>query len=249
MTKKREKKKTKKVEKINKYSIKTRNINRNTGGMKRELKNLEDSQLFRDINIKKKILRAKNSKGGNIKKISKKIKKIKIKKGNDKKNESISAKDISKGYITQEHKINTVTIKRKNRNKVNNRNDWHKKISNIIYKYILNDVEYFELKEVLSYINVVLGINLNYSGIRIKDKDSFLKKMNNILNNRFKIYYNKIFVTEDNLLYFFNYLSGFIKMNPNEIIEHIKKKCKIQIIEEYIHLDEYFKPRLVLIEK
>ena len=53
----------------------------------------------------------------NIKKISKKIKKIKIKKGNDKKNESISAKDISKGYITQEHKINTVTIKRKNRNK------------------------------------------------------------------------------------------------------------------------------------
>ena len=124
-----------------------------------------------------------------------------------------------------------------------------KKIYIEVNKYIFQGNEYFDLKEVLAYLYDKLKINLDSSNNKIKDKEEFKIKMNEILDKLFVIYFNKILITEDNLKKFLEYLSQYIKLEPNEIIKSLNMKNKIQKIEENIELEQYFKPKLILVEK
>ena len=100
----------------------------------------------------------------------------------------------------------------------------------------------------LSLLNEQLHINLD-SISKIKDKDVFKKEMNEILDKLFLIYFNKILITEENLKKFLDYLSQYIKLDTNEIIKILNMKIVKQTIEENIQIEQYFKPRLVLVEK
>ena len=130
---------------------------------------------------------------------------------------------------------------------INQKKDF-KKIYVEIRKYKYQDKEYFDLKEVLSLLNEQLHINLD-SISKIKDKDVFKKEMNEILDKLFLIYFNKILITEENLKKFLDYLSQYIKLDTNEIIKILNMKIVKQTIEENIQIEQYFKPRLVLVEK
>ena len=123
-----------------------------------------------------------------------------------------------------------------------------KKINVEIRKYKYQNEEYFDLKEVLSLLNEQLHINLD-SISKNKDKDDFKKEMNEILNKLFLIYFNKILITEENLKKFLDYLSQYIKLDTKEIIKILNMKIVQQTIEENIQIEQYFKPRLVLVEK
>ena len=100
----------------------------------------------------------------------------------------------------------------------------------------------------LSLLNEQLHINLD-SISKIKDKDVFKKEMNEILDKLFLIYFNKILITEENLKKFLDYLSQYIKLDTNEIIKILNMKIVKQTIEENIQIEQYFKPRLILVEK
>ena len=124
----------------------------------------------------------------------------------------------------------------------------HKKIYVEIIKYKYQDKEYFDLKEVLAFLTEQLHINLDSSN-KIKDKDNFKKEMNEILNKLFLIYFNKILITEENLEIFLDFLSKYIKLDTKETIKLLNKQIVEQTIEENIQLEQYFKPRLILVEK
>ena len=130
---------------------------------------------------------------------------------------------------------------------INQKKD-HKIIYVEIIKYKYQDKEYFDLKEVLAFLTEQLHINLDSSN-KIKDKDIFKKEMNEILNKLFLIYFNKILITEENLKKFLDYLSQYIKLDTKEIIKILNMKIVQQTIEENIQIEQYFKSRLVLVEK
>ena len=124
-----------------------------------------------------------------------------------------------------------------------------KKIYIEINKYIFQGNEYFDLKEILNILYDKLKINLDSPNNKIKDKDEFKLKMNEILNKLFIIYYNKILITENNLNLFLEFLSKYIKLEPKEIIKLLNTNNIKHTIKENIQLDQYFKPRLILVEK
>ena len=124
-----------------------------------------------------------------------------------------------------------------------------KKIYTEINKYIFQGNEYFDLKEILNILYDKLKINLDSPNNKIKDKDEFKLKMNEILNKLFIIYYNKILITENNLNLFLEFLSKYIKLEPKEIIKLLNTNNIKHTIKENIQLDQYFKPRLILVEK
>ena len=220
------------------YQIKTRHRDKKLTSMSREVKNLKENNWFNKNNSQSLQLKSINLNQANPKikiKILKKIKKYNKK--NDKKiiNLSLDEKpnnqnDIKKGKIVNQ-KIES------------------KKIYIEINKYIFQGNEYFDLKEILNILYDKLKINLDSPNNKIKDKDEFKLKMNEILNKLFIIYYNKILITENNLNLFLEFLSKYIKLEPKEIIKLLNTNNIKHTIKENIQLDQYFKPRLILVEK
>ena len=220
------------------YQIKTRHRDKKLTSMSREVKNLKENNWFNKNNSQSLQLKSINLNQANPKikiKILKKIKKYNKK--NDKKiiNLSLDEKpnnqnDIKKGKIVNQ-KIEP------------------KKIYIEINKYIFQGNEYFDLKEILNILYDKLKINLDSPNNKIKDKDEFKLKMNEILNKLFIIYYNKILITENNLNIFLEFLSKYIKLEPKEIIKLLNTNNIKHTIKENIQLDQYFKPRLILVEK
>ena len=217
------------------YQIKTRNRLKKLSSMAREVKNLKGNDYFQKTS--KKNSKQKNT---NINKPKKKINK-KIKSEDD----NSLLKNVK---IILNEKNNNININMNKTGKNINQKKDFKKIYVEIRKYKYQDKEYFDLKEVLSLLNEQLHINLD-SISKIKDKDVFKKEMNEILDKLFLIYFNKILITEENLKKFLDYLSQYIKLDTNEIIKILNMKIVKQTIEEKIQIEQYFKPRLVLVEK
>ena len=217
------------------YQIKTRNRLKKLSSMAREVKNLKGNDYFQKTS--KKNSKQKNT---NINKPKKKMNK-KIKSEDD----NSLLKNVK---IILNEKNNNININMNKTGKNINQKKDFKKIYVEIRKYKYQDKEYFDLKEVLSLLNEQLHINLD-SISKIKDKDVFKKEMNEILDKLFLIYFNKILITEENLKKFLDYLSQYIKLDTNEIIKILNMKIVKQTIEEKIQIEQYFKPRLVLVEK
>ena len=217
------------------YQIKTRNRLKKLSSMAREVKNLQESDWFQKTEQKN-----SKPKGSNINKPRKKTKK-KIKTDNEK----LMLKNIK---IILNDKNNDININMNKTGKNINQKKEHKKIYVEIRKYKYKEQEYFDFKEVLSLLNEQLHINLDSSN-KIKDKGNFKKEMNEMLNQLFLIYFNKILITEENLNKFLDYLSHYIKLDTKEIIKLLNMKIVEQTIEENIQIEQYFKPRLVLVEK
>ena len=217
------------------YQIKTRNRLKKLSSMAREVKNLQESDWFQKTEQKN-----SKPKGSNINKPRKKAKK-KIKSDNEK----LMLKNIK---IILNDKNNDININMNKTGKNINQKKEHKKIYVEIRKYKYKEQEYFDFKEVLSLLNEQLHINLDTSN-KIKDKGNFKKEMNEMLNKLFLIYFNKILITEENLNKFLDYLSHYIKLDTKEIIKLLNMKIVEQTIEENIQIEQYFKPRLVLVEK
>jgi len=223
----------------NDYQIKTRHRIKKLSSMAREVKNLQENDWFQKTDTKN-----SKSKGAYINKPKKKIKKKFIKKiKTEDKNKSF--KDVK---IILNEKNNNININMIKTGKNLNQKKDHKKIYVEIIKYKYQDKEYFDLKEVLAFLTEQLHINLDSSN-KIKDKDNFKKEMNEILNKLFLIYFNKILITEENLEIFLDFLSQYIKLDTKEIIKLLNKQIVEQTIEEKIQLEQYFKPRLILVEK
>ena len=124
-----------------------------------------------------------------------------------------------------------------------------KKIYIEINKYLFQENEYFDLKEILTFLYDKLKINLDSPNIKIKDKEEFKQKMNEMLNKLFIIYFNKVLITEKNLNIFLEFLSKYIKLDTKEIINLLNMKNIKHTIEENIQLEQYYKPRLILVDK
>jgi len=222
----------------NDYQIKTRNRNKKLSSMSREVKNLIENDWFHKNNSKDS--KSKNS-HINMPKPKIRIKLLKkIKKDNKKSHQKIIKSNLDKKSINSEDN--------KKGKKLNQKPE-PKKIYIEINKYIFQGNEYFDLKEVLTFLYDKLKINLDSPNNKIKDKEEFKAKMNEILNQLFVIYFNKILITEENLSKFLEYLAQYIKLEPKEIIQLLKVKNFTHKIEENIELEEYFKPRLILVEK
>jgi len=222
----------------NDYQIKTRHRNKKFSSMSREVKNLIENDWFHKNNLKDS--KSKNSHvNGPKPKIRIKLLK-KIKKDNKKSHQKINKSNLDKKSINSEEN-------KKGKNL--NQKPEPKKIYIEINKYIFQGNEYFDLKEVLTFLYDKLKINLDSPNNKIKDKEEFKTKMNEILNQLFVIYFNKILITEENLSKFLEYLAQYIKLEPKEIIQLLKVKNFTHKIEENIELEEYFKPRLILVEK
>ena len=222
----------------NDYQIKTRNRNKKLSSMSREVKNLIENDWFHKNNLKDS--KSKNS-HVNVPKPKIRIKLLKkIKKDNKKSHQKIIKSNLDKKSINSEDN--------KKGKKLNQKPE-PKKIYIEINKYIFQGNEYFDLKEVLTFLYDKLKINLDSPNNKIKDKEEFKTKMNEILNQLFVIYFNKILITEENLSKFLEYLAQYIKLEPKEIIQLLKVKNFTHKIEENIELEEYFKPRLILVEK
>ena len=221
------------------YQIKTRNRIKKLSNLSREVKNLNENNLLQRANINNSKL-----KKSNIKKSKKKIK-TKILKKTKKAEKSSFVKDIK---INLSEFTNNIKIDLNGKN-VNKKIEPKKKISIEIKKYKYQNKEYFDLKEVLTFINEQLKINLDSPNKKLIDKEKFLIEMNELLNKLFVIYFNKILITEENLNIFLDFLSQYIKLEPKEIIKLLNTKNIEQNIEERIVLEQYFKPRLILVEK
>lgn len=256
----------KKPKNKNIYPIKTRNRIKKQYSMSREIKNLQETQWMANttLNIKKNNLQNSPTSKKVNKKISKNFSKInkkrKIKKNLKVKTNLNKKVDIKKDnqnglksnkIYHNENQNNISFSKNSKKNQIRNiqKIENAKKISNDIYKYIYQNIDYFELKEVLGFLYDELCIDLDSSNNKIKNKDEFKNKMNDMFKKYFVIYYNKILITEENLLKFLEYLSKFVKFDANEVIKLLNEKCKLQIIEENISLQQYFKPTLFLVEK
>ena len=254
------KKKLRKIKTIlnsNNYQIKTRNRDKKLSSMSREIKNLQEAQWIPNTNTNNIKLYSGNSK--NVKKIkkrlsnhfSKKIKKIK-KDLKLKKYISMNKNKNSKGLNSNnlnEHSHNISYSKNSKKNKNNHKSENVKKSQNDLYKYIYQDKEHFELKEVLAFIYDELNINLDSPNNKIKDKEKFKIEMNIMFKKFFIIYYNKILITPENLYLFLEYLSRYVKFDAKEVLKLLYKKCKEQKIEEKIALEQYYNPSLFLVEK
>ena len=219
----------------NNYQIKTRNRLKKLSSMAREVKNLQGDDYFQKTSPKN-----SKQKKSNTNKPKKKINK-KIKSEND----NSLLKNVK---IILNEKNNDININMNKTGKNINQKKDIKKINVEIRKYKYQNKEYFDLKEVLSLLNEQLHINLD-SMSKIKDKEDFKKEMDDILNKLFLIYFNKILITEENLKKFLDYLSQYIKLDTKEIIKILNMKIVEQTIEENIQIEQYFKPRLVLVEK
>ena len=257
------KKKLKKIVKTNNYQIKTRNREKKLCSMSREVKNLKESQWLPKTSsnhIKSNSSKYRNSQKAK-KRLSNRFSKT-LKKGKNKKEPKIK-KDLNISKLKKtnpnglksnhinnnEHSHNLTYTKNSKKNKNNHKSENIKKIQNEIYKYIYQDKEHFELKEVLGFLYDELNIDLDSPNNKIKDREKFKLEMNNMLSKFFVIYYNKILITPDNLYLFLNYLSKFIKLNAKEVLQLLFKKCKEQRIDEMIALEQYFNPTLFLVEK
>ena len=208
------------------YQIKTRNREKKIVRGIKSLQEIELSRLPKNLNTN-------NTKEKNKNKY--KLKKIKQTKKNQNNKQKIQIESLKNQNISKKNKI-------------------EKKLENIkiyshIYKYIYQSQEFFELKEVLTFINEELKINLDSSNNKIKDKEIFISKMNDMFEKLFVIYFNKILITEGNLVKFLTFLSNYIKLDVQEIIKILNMKSIKQKIEEKILLEQYFKPKLILVEK
>jgi hypothetical protein len=255
------KKKLKKFKTIlnsNNYQIKTRNRDKKLSSMSREIKNLQESQWLPNTNTINIKLYSGNSK--NSEKIKKrvsnhfsKMKKIKkdLKKDiNLNKNKKVNSNGLNSNNLNlNDHSHNISYSKNSKKNKNNHKSENAKKIQNDLYKYIYQDKEHFELKEVLGFIYDELNIDLDSPNNKIKDKEKFKIEMNNMFKKFFIIYYHKILVTPENLYLFLEYLSKFVKFDAKEVLKLLYKKCKEQKIEEKIALEQYYSPTLFLVEK
>ena len=221
------------------YQIKTRNRIKKLSNLSREVKNLNENNLLQKANPNNSKL-----KKSNIKKQKKKIK-TKILKKIKKVEKSSIVKDIK---INLSEFTNNIKIDINGKN-VNKKIESKKKIYIEIKKYKYQNKEYFDLKEALTFINEQLKINLDSPNKKLIDKEKFQIEMNELLNKLFVIYFNKILITEENLNIFLDFLSQYIKLEPNEIIKLLNTKNIEQNIEEKIVLEQYFKPRLILVEK
>ena len=208
------------------YQIKKRNREKKIVRGIKSLQEIELSRLPKNLNTN-------NTKEKNKNKY--KLKKIKQTKKNQNNKQKIQIESLKNQNISKKNKI-------------------EKKLENIkiyshIYKYIYQSQEFFELKEVLTFINEELKINLDSSNNKIKDKEIFISKMNDMFEKLFVIYFNKILITEGNLVKFLTFLSNYIKLDVQEIIKILNMKSIKQKIEEKIILEQYFKPKLILVEK
>ena len=220
------------------YQIKTRHRDKKLTSMSREVKNLKENNWFNKNNSQSLQLKSINLNQANPKikiKILKKIKKY---------NKKIDKKIINLSLDEKPNNQNDIK-----KGKIVNQKIEPKKIYIEINKYIFQGNEYFDLKEILNILYDKLKINLDSPNNKIKDKDEFKLKMNEILNKLFIIYYNKILITENNLNLFLEFLSKYIKLEPKEIIKLLNMNNIKHTIKENIQLDQYFKPRLILVEK
>ena len=220
------------------YQIKTRHRDKKLTSMSREVKNLKENNWFNKNNSQSLQLKSINLNQANQKikiKILKKIKKY---------NKKLDKKTIN---LSLDEKPNNQNDKKKGI--IVNQKIEQKKIYIEINRYIFQGNEYFDLKEILNILYDKLKINLDSPNNKIKDKDEFKLKMNEILNKLFIIYYNKILITENNLNLFLEFLSKYIKLEPKEIIKLLNTNNIKHTIKENIQLDQYFKPRLILVEK
>ena len=220
------------------YQIKTRHRDKKLTSMSREVKNLKENNWFNKNNSQSLQLKSINLNQANPKikiKILKKIKKY---------NKKIDKKIINLSLDEKPNNQNDIK-----KGKIVNQKIEPKKIYIEINKYIFQGNEYFDLKEILNILYDKLKINLDSPNNKIKDKDEFKLKMNEILNKLFIIYYNKILITENNLNLFLEFLSKYIKLEPKEIIKLLNTNNIKHTIKENIQLDQYFKPRLILVEK
>ena len=220
------------------YQIKTRHRDKKLTSMSREVKNLKENNWFNKNNSQSLQLKSINLNQANPKikiKILKKIKKY---------NKKIDKKIINLSLDEKPNNQNDIK-----KGKIVNQKIEPKKIYIEINKYIFQGNEYFDLKEILNILYDKLKINLDSPNNKIKDKDEFKLKMNEILNKLFIIYYNKILITENNLYLFLEFLSKYIKLEPKEIIKLLNTNNIKHTIKENIQLDQYFKPRLILVEK
>ena len=249
------------MSKSHNYQIKTRNRDKKLSSMSREVKNLKEMQWFPStsgstikLNTSASSGTATQSKQGISTRFSKNFRKIKNKKEIKHKKKlkvkKINQNETKSNNLHNSEHINNITYsKNSKKNKNSHKTENTRKISNDIYKYIYQNIEYFELKEILGFLYDDLNIDLDSKNIIIKDRDEFKLKMNDMLKDLFIIYYNKIVITPDNLFIFLNYLSKYIVFNANEILKLLKNKSKTQVIEENIALDHYFKPTLFLTDK
>ena len=220
------------------YQIKTRQRDKKLTSMSREVKDLKENNWFNKNNSQSLQLKSINLNQANPKikiKILKKIKKY---------NKKIDKKIINLSLDEKPNNQNDIK-----KGKIVNQKIEPKKIYIEINKYIFQGNEYFDLKEILNILYDKLKINLDSPNNKIKDKDEFKLKMNEILNKLFIIYYNKILITENNLNLFLEFLSKYIKLEPKEIIKLLNTNNIKHTIKENIQLDQYFKPRLILVEK
>ena len=220
------------------YQIKTRHRDKKLTSMSREVKNLKENNWLNKNNSQSLQLKSINLNQANPKikiKILKKIKKY---------NKKIDKKIINLSLDEKPNNQNDIK-----KGKIVNKKIEPKKIYIEINKYIFQGNEYFDLKEILNILYDKLKINLDSPNNKIKDKDEFKLKMNEILNKLFIIYYNKILITENNLYLFLEFLSKYIKLEPKEIIKLLNTNNIKHTIKENIQLDQYFKPRLILVEK
>ncbi len=220
------------------YQIKTRHRDKKLTSMSREVKNLKENNWLNKNNSQSLQLKSINLNQANPKikiKILKKIKKY---------NKKIDKKIINLSLDEKPNNQNDIK-----KGKIVNQKIEPKKIYIEINKYIFQGNEYFDLKEILNILYDKLKINLDSPNNKIKDKDEFKLKMNEILNKLFIIYYNKILITENNLYLFLEFLSKYIKLEPKEIIKLLNTNNIKHTIKENIQLDQYFKPRLILVEK
>ena len=251
-------KKIKTILNSNNYQIKTRNRDKKPSSMSREIKNLKEVQWLPNTNTNNIKLNAGDSKNSEkIKKrlsnhFSKKLKKdLKLKKDiNLNKNKKVNSNCLNSNNLNiNEHSHNISYSKNSEKNKNNHKSENVKKIQNDLYKYIYQDKEHFELKEVLGFIYGELNIDLDSPNYKIRDKEKFKIEMNNMFKQFFIIYYHKILVTPENLYLFLEYLSKFVKFDAKEVLKLLYKKCKEQKIEEKIALEQYYNPTLFLVEK
>ena len=262
MVKIKKKLKLKRISNSN-YQIKTRNRDKKLCSMSREIKNLQESQWLPNSNTSNLKVYSENSKNTEptkkrlatrfSKTFRKKVKKdLKLKK--KLKNKRIkrinsSATKSSKSTNHSENLHNYSFSKNSKKNKNNHKLDNTKKFQNDINKYIYKDKEHFDLKEVLGFIYDELNIDLDSPNNRVKNREQFKLEMNKMFKKFFVIYYNKILVTPDNLYTFLEYLSKYIKLDAKGVLKLLNSKCKQQIIEERISLEQYFQPKLFLVDK
>ena len=220
------------------YQIKTRHRNKKLTSMSREVKNLIEDDWFKKNNLKNIKLKNKHT---NKPKPKIKIKSLKKIKKDDKKLQQKLIKTNS------DEKQNNAEGNKKGKNI--NQKSVAKKIYIEINKYTFQGNDYFDLKEILAFLYDKLKINLDSPNNKIKDNEEFKAKTNEILSKLFVIYFNKVLITEVNLKQFLEYLSQYIKLEPNEIIKLLNTKNITQKIEEKIELEQYFKPRLILVDK